>query len=233
MNTILQLAIDKTRQILDNAQVEQSHGFGHALQVLAHAEKMLSSHCPTLDPEKALSVQLAALLHDVDDRKLFPQNKQYENAHAVLHEIGFRHENVIQMIKLVSTSANGNAIDASYDHWMLYPRFADRLEAIGQVGVERCLAYTLHLKRPLYLSTTSRAESEEELWQIATPERFANYLRVKGSESFIDHFYDKLLHIGTLEAMGHPTNPYLIEEATKRHLYMVQYILDFGRSGKI
>lgn len=237
MKDPLQIAIHHTQEILDAPQVEQSHGFSHALQVLAHAEKMLDCDPVQLAPGETLLVKLAALLHDVDDRKLFAENKNYENARQILQKIGFaedeRLEKVIEMIKLVSTSANGNAIDERFASWMLYPRFADRLEAIGPIGVERCLAYTLHLQRPLFLASTPRAPNEEALWKIATAERFANYLKIKGSVSFIDHFYDKLLHIGTIEALGYPVNPYLVDEATKRHEYMVRYILDFGRTGTV
>jgi uncharacterized protein len=235
MTDILQTALVKARQILADPQIEQSHGFDHALQVLAHSEKMLECESPVLHPEDALSIKLAALLHDVDDRKLFPNNKNYENANYVLQYIlngqDRIHKKVIEMINFVSTSTNGNIIDEKSAHWMLYPRFADRLEAIGPVGVERCLAYTRHLNGPLFFATTPRATTIEELWKIATPERFSNYLMTKSSLSFIDHFYDKLLHIGTLEALGNPTNHYLIEEATKRHLHMVDYIINFGRTG--
>lgn len=227
----MDLSIRLAKKILADARVDDSHGAHHALQVLAHAEEMLACEMPPLSHTQSLNVKLAALLHDLDDRKYFPKNKNYENARFVLDKVlpeaHDEHITVLEMIKLVSTTSNGNAIDGEIAHWMFYPRFADRLEAIGPVGVERCLAYSQHKKRPLFTPNTMRPRSENELWKVATAERFALYLARKESDSFIDHFYDKLLHIGTLQALGYPTNPYVVREATLRHQYMVDYILSF------
>lgn len=227
----MKIAIEKTFEFFQSYQVDESHGFAHALEVLTHAEKMLACETAPIDSADILAVKLAALLHDVDDRKLFPQNKNYENARLLLEQIvpanKAVHNKAIEMIKCVSTSANGNTIDQTLACWMLFPRFADRLEAIGPVGVTRCLAYTKHQGRPLFVTSTLTAMTEEELWKIATQERFQQYLTVKNSLSFIDHFYDKLLHIGTVEALGYPKNSYLAHEAINRHHYMVRYVLDF------
>jgi uncharacterized protein len=218
-------------QVLREANVDTSHGLHHALQVLQHVRCMLECEEPKLSSQETLCIELAALLHDLDDRKYFPENRAYENARFVLNKVApDTVEPVVTMIQLVSTTSNGNSIDGVQHPWMLYPRFADRLEAIGAVGVERCLAFSQHRKRPLFTPHTLQVSTEEELWKVATKERFLLYLERKESESFIDHFYDKLLHIGTLEALGHPKNPYLIQEASKRHRYMVDYILNFDFS---
>ena len=50
------------------------------------------------------------------------------------------------------------------------------------------------------MRTTPRAKTEEELWAIATPERFAAY--VGASDSMVDHFYDKLLHLNQCGSTG-------------------------------
>lgn len=221
-------AVTIVEQILREAQVDESHGLHHAMQVRAHVLAMIACEEPKLSAQDALAIELAALLHDLDDRKYFPHNTAYENAHFVLDKVFPEGKSkAIEMIKLVSTTSNGNSVEGAAYPWMLYPRFADRLEAIGEVGVERCLTYSQHVNRPLFTPATQKATSEEELWNIATPERFALYLQKKESDSFIDHFYDKLLHIGTLEALGNPKNPYLVQEAEKRHQYMIDYILNF------
>ena len=56
----------------------ESHGLNHSKTVLAHMEKTLSgSEGPVtalLTPGKKLSLRLAALLHEADDHKYFPDN---------------------------------------------------------------------------------------------------------------------------------------------------------------
>lgn len=45
------------------------------------------------------------------------------------------------MIKLVSYTKNKNIIDISVPEWYYIPRYADRLEGIGKVGIVRTLHY--------------------------------------------------------------------------------------------
>lgn len=232
------MAIPKVKDFIETHEFDKSHDFSHVMAVLSHVQRMVLHHPePKLVPEQAENLNLAALLHDLDDRKFFPGHKNYENARGVLRQLfpsdWFRIENIVYIISLVSTSSNGNSAPMDDSNlWMLYPRFADRLEAIGQIGVERCRQYSLHVNRPLFTANTPRCTTEEELWKVATPERFQNYLKVKESESMISHFYDKLLHICSPEPLKLLNNPYLNAEAEARHRYMVNYVLRFGLTGK-
>ena len=233
---VLQKAISHTKRLLEAHHVDESHGLQHAMTVLGHVQGMIAHENRALAEDDAIAVQLAALLHDVDDRKYFFTHADAENARCILAAIMPEQETlhciIIKMINLVSTSTNGNNREGVEQHWMLFPRFADRLEAIGPIGVQRCFAYTQHCKNPLFTSTTPRVQTEEELWQVATKDRFALYCRQKTSESFIDHFYDKLLHIGSPEAFN-SDNAYLVKNAKERHQYMIDFILQFGKSGCI
>jgi hypothetical protein len=49
---------------------------------------------------------------------------------------------------------------------MLWPRFSDRLEAIGVIGAVRCYQYTIENDRILEVpGKTPRPVNEEQLWQ--------------------------------------------------------------------
>eukprot|EP00759_Apiculatamorpha_spiralis_P029570 PhF_6_TR31730/c0_g1_i1/m.46699/K06950/K06950; uncharacterized protein len=168
-------------------------------------------------------------------KKFFPTHTNYENARLVLNSCitDMRHtELILKMISLVSTRTHGNSAgDVKADEmWMLYPRFADRLEAIGEVGIQRALVYNDHVQTPMYTDASPMPITEAELSQVASSERFEGYMMSRTpSDSFIDHFYDKLLHIGKPEAFAGCTNPYLLKEAESRHQVLVDFVLKHNR----
>ena len=135
---------------------------------------------------------------------------------------------------MVSCSSNGNStagVDEQTE-WMLIPRYADRLEAIGEIGLVRTWQYTLHKKRPLFLDSTPRPKTRAEVKEVATTERFDGYQNGVKSVSMMDHFYDKLLHLGVEGAIP-LRNSYIAEEARHRHEVMVEFVVQFGTSGEV
>jgi uncharacterized protein len=197
---------------------------------------------------KKCQVVLAAYLHDADDHKIFPENKNYENARFILHKcipttgiiklyddsdpivinnIENFIDEIIMMISLVSCSKNGDSEPP--EKWMAIPRDCDRLEAIGLIGIERCTAYNNSVGRPLHLPTTEKLYSLDDLNKVVTPERFLSYATNGTSDSMIDHYYDKLLHI------GHPTrlksqNSYILKEAEKRNNLMAEFVINYWKT---
>lgn len=78
-----------------------------------------------------------------------------------------------EMISYVSFSDNGNTVpEVAVKHpEFLWPRFADRLEAIGAIGAVRCWQYNEEVKRPQAISTTPRPVTVSEVWSHVTPAR--------------------------------------------------------------
>ena len=245
-NMFFQMDIYKLRlkKLLYNNNICQSHDFAHAETVYENARNALICIDSELEffgklppkndvidlskiPKKTIvsyrisqMILLAALLHDVDDRKFFPKNLNNENVKKILYDKSSDFvTHVIEMINLVSSSSNGDSM--TDEVWKLYPRYADRIEALGILGVERCYQFTLTIKNPLILSSTPRPKTVEDVWKIATKERYAGY---KGkSVSMIDHYYDKLLRLGFFPEI----NEWLSTEATKRIDVMVRFVLEF------
>lgn len=86
-------------------------------------------------------VALAALLHDVDDHKLF-QTDNNANARAFLTGQGVeedRIEAICQTINAVSFSKNRGRVPDTIEGRIVQD--ADRLDAIGAVGIARTFAY--------------------------------------------------------------------------------------------
>lgn len=156
---VMRKAIQLYTSLLKMADVCPSHGIGHALKVLENCRRAIDAHLSQMQGEKVneelvLSTQLAALLHDADDHKLFPKNLNNENVIMVLQQAGAsprQIEEVIDMINLVSFRKNGDNVDPSLDPLYYFPRHADRIEAIGGNGVLRCYQYNRTIKAPLYV----------------------------------------------------------------------------------
>eukprot|EP00037_Helgoeca_nana_P026040 m.290064 g.290064 ORF g.290064 m.290064 type:complete len:291 (+) comp27118_c0_seq5:283-1155(+) len=233
-------------------KADAGHGIEHVLSVLAHidcaigeihdsdSEGGLEMVLPT--PIIRDAMRLAALLHDADDRKLFTNRDPadpYANARMILTRTRSGetelHDLVLRMVSLVSTTGNGNSTEAvpAGDYWMLWPRYADRLEALGGIGVHRSISYSNKVTQLFVLPDTPRAASEAELNRIATPERFAAYVATGVSASIIDHFYDKLLHLGAAKNFEFAQSPYFAAEAARRHQVMVDFVTSFSATGVI
>jgi uncharacterized protein len=116
-------------------------------------------------------VELAALLHDVDDAKLSPDTADdLGNARAFMRQHAVDDEDaqaVLSAISEVSFSKNGGAAPSSLESACV--RDADRLDAIGAIGVARAFAYGGSHGRTLHDPTSADATTT------------------------IQHFYDKLL----------------------------------------
>jgi uncharacterized protein len=233
----LSQARDGLRELCDAHGIDASHGVHHAQQVLAHADAAVDAADPPLAPEDALAVRLAALLHDADDRKYFPSTSaSLANAAAIMRSAGVAPavaDDALAMIRLVSCSSNGNSVprEAGERPWILWPRWADRLEATGAIGVVRCFRYNQKLGAPLFVESTPRPASAARVWELATEERFAAYQSSGGeSMSMLDHFFDKLLQVSRPPPSA-VRNRYLESEASARCGPLLEVLLAFGSSG--
>jgi len=198
-------AAEKLLRLFKDHKVSESHGIDHARRVLSHTRNAMSQAKPEPTETVRLAMMLAALLHDADDHKFFKESDDpLQNARTILLEVLQEHPEAqkvkdiaLEAITLVSASNNGNSVpqSVSKNPFLLYPRLADRLEAIGEIGIVRCHQYTLEVGRPLYTDTTPTPSGFKQVFEIATPARFESYLLRKKSESMVDHIFDKLLNI--------------------------------------
>ena len=224
-----------------NASVDESHGIRHAQAVLAHVEKAIEADPDVaINEQTTLALRLAALLHDADDRKYFgtKQPNALSNAKRIMNDAGIDpavRDDALSMISFVSCSQNGNnAPPEAYKRpEILWPRWADRLEATGAIGVVRCYQYNLARGEPLSNDDTPRPQSESAVWEVATESRFAAYQESGGSSaSMMDHYFDKLLQCARPPA-SIVRNSYLESEASRRCGALVKVCLAFGSTGVV
>lgn len=173
------------------------HDVLHTLRVVKNA-KMLNSENEGND----FIITLSALLHDADDRKIFPETAENNgNARKILGKYGVSKEitdRIIDIINCVSFTAEKtpDSIEGKI------VQDADRLDAIGAVGIARCFSYGGNHNRPLY---------EEK-----------DFLGEGSGDSSIAHFYNKLLK---LEGLMNTKKGR--EEAEKRTAFLKNYIERF------
>ena len=120
-----------------------SHDIRHTLRVRRNA-LLIAAEEPDCDREL---VELAALLHDVDDHKFF-RTENNANARAFLNRAGVpadRIERICGIIDGVSFSRGQRPADTEGK----IVQDADRLDAIGAVGIARTFAFGGERQRPL------------------------------------------------------------------------------------
>ena len=158
--------------------------------------------------------ELAALLHDIADWKF--HDGDYEAgpraARAWLHSQGAS-ESLIQrvetVIREVSFKGLGVATPVSSLEAALV-QDADRLDAIGAIGIARAFAYGGHKGRPLHDPTVSPVAHDS----------FASYQ--KNVAPTLNHFYEKLLHL-----KDRLNTDAARAVAQERHAFMETYVTRF------
>jgi len=249
--TMLAQVLQETEQFYQRhgQLIKESHGIKHVKAVYRHACQAILCHQPPISELVAMEIKTAALLHDVDDDKYFPKKEgddQYPNARSIMETSNVPLESqkeVFSMISLVSCSKNGNSVPDSIrkgnKYHLLIPRWSDRLEAVGAVGVIRCYQYNKEKCRPLCTKESPRATSVEEVFALATPERFEAYQSRNGTsatttfpDDMMSHYYDKLLHV-SCPPPEVVKNSYLIEKAKESSKELVEVCLRYGRTGVV
>ena len=180
-----------------------------------HIYRVWKNAITLCEHEKADSfiVQLAALLHDLDDWKFNDSGDETPlRAKAWLDSFSLDPsitDAVCRIIMHISfKGANvANKMD-SLEGFIVQD--ADRLDAIGAIGIARAFAYGGYKNRPLY---------DPESF----PHMHASFEEYKNSKSdTINHFYEKLLLLKDM--MNTPTAKRI---AIQRHKYMEQFLNQF------
>lgn len=128
-------AIDFVSDLLENNS--GGHDTAHSLRVYKNALEIAGNE-PGCD---MTVVSLAALLHDVDDHKLF-DHENNENAREFLSNSGVPNEKIEEIcsvINSVSFSKNRGKKPETLEGKIVQD--ADRLDAMGAIGIARTFAF--------------------------------------------------------------------------------------------
>ena len=207
MDPFILKTIDFVKEKVKN--YDAGHDWWHIERVWRNAQ-----YINQFEQGDAFIIDLAALLHDIADAKFFNGDenigpdlaKEYLKTNhidlIVIEQVGQIIENMSFRKSLGLVEFHSNELDIVQD--------ADRLDAIGAIGIARAFTYGGYKNRELYnpemppLTTISQEEYK------------------KSTSPTINHFYEKLLLLK--DKMKTMTGKRL---AAERHIFMEKYLDQF------
>lgn len=203
---MIENAIKYVKQIF--ADDCSGHDYHHTMRVYRLAVQIAKRENADL-----LIVQLSALLHDVDDAKLSPETyATKKNAVDFMESNGVDNEiieAVCKIIEEVSFAGTDSVVPSTVEGKCVQD--ADRLDAMGAIGIARAFAYGGSKGRKIY------EPKIKPLVNMGKEEYCQNH-----NSTSINHFYEKLL---LLKDMMNTDAAKRIAE--HRHAIMEAYLEEF------
>lgn len=204
---ILSRTIQFVKQTLEHA--EGGHDWFHIERVYKNSIKIAENEDCNL-----LVVQLAALLHDIADSKFHNGDETIgpKVAREFLEQEDVDIKTIEEVIAIIENiSFKGGNFEKKYNSIELdIVQDADRLDAIGAIGIARTFNYGGFKNRVLYDPN------------IAPKTNMTKEEYKKSDAPTINHFYEKLLLLK--DKMNTETGKKLAEE---RHRFMEQFLAQF------
>ena len=189
------------------ASVDAGHDWWHAVRVRNNALKIAEK-----EGGNKLIIETATLIHDLVDDKFFNPDKAEKEIAEKLNSLSFKQDDINHILQIITSMSFSKELDGnSFDSLEFrIVQDADRLDAIGAIGIARTFSYGGHKGREFYNPEIpfNEVSSKEEYRTGATPT--------------INHFYEKLLKLKNM--MKTSTGKVMAEE---RHQFMEKYLEQF------
>ncbi|MBO3115143.1 HD domain-containing protein [Winogradskyella sp. DF17] len=205
---IVEITKDFVKTALKNA--EGGHDWFHTLRVYNNA-----LHIAKYESVNQLIVELAALLHDIADSKFHKgdETKGPGIAREFLSHQGIDNAVIDEVVNIIKFMSFKNTFDNDTEYSskeLQVVQDADRLDAIGAIGIARCFNYGGFKNRALF-----HPDIPPNLNMSKT-----EYKAATGPT--INHFYEKLLLLK--DQMNTSTGKTM---ALKRHNFMLTFLEEF------
>jgi len=203
--------IEKTASFVkvELTNAEAGHDWFHIERVWKTAKKLASEESADI-----FIVELAALLHDIADAKFHDGDEEIgpQKAGDFLKTLGVQPEFIFHVQQIIRHMSYKSSFDKSGFNSieMEIVQDADRLDAIGAIGIARAFTYGGYKNRELYNPEIkpNPHQTKEEYKNTKAPT--------------INHFYEKLLLLK--DKMNTKSGK---EMAAQRHAFMLQYLNQF------
>lgn len=187
---------------------------GHGME---HINRVLNLSLNLINDEKVNKdiVMLIALLHDVDDYKLFgiKNANNLSNANNILNNLKVNDEvkiKVLEGINAIGYSKRLEGIKPSFKEAMIVSD-ADMLDALGVSGILRTYKYSMKMNRPFF---------DKNIFPV---ENFDSKTYMNNNDTCgVCHFFEKILRLKDM--MLTESGKKL---AIKKHDIVVKFLYDF------
>jgi len=209
-----QIESDIIREIADIVRkrmegAEGGHDWWHVYRVWQNSKTIAQAESADL-----LVVELAALLHDIADPKFFGGDEEVgpRIAREILENYDLGTDPIKQIIDIIRNISFKNSFDSNFEYCteLMIVQDADRLDAIGAIGIARAFNYGGFRNRAIY-------DPDIKPGKFQAKEDYK-----KSSSPTINHFYEKLLLLK--EKMNTETGKSLAKE---RHQYLEDFLTRF------
>ena len=193
------------------SDTESGHDWRHVYRVWKTAKRLASE-----EEVDTLVVELGALMHDIADSKFHKNDETIgpRIAREFLEKQGLepeRTDHVIRIIENISFKGEKH-VQAFRSRELDVVQDADRLDALGAIGIARAFSYGGYFKRPLY-------DPDMKPRQGMGKEEYKS-----NNGTTINHFYEKLLLLK--DRMNTESGRRM---AQARHMFMQEYLDEFYR----
>jgi len=205
--TIVKKTEDFVKKALTDA--EGGHDWWHIYRVWK-----LSEHIAESEDVDIFVVELGALLHDIADSKFHDGDEEVgpQKAREFLISVGVREDVVVHVEKIIANiSFKGGKHTQEFKSPELdVVQDADRLDAMGAMGIARTFSYGGHKKREIYNPEIKpNLEMTKEEYKSSTAPT-------------LNHFYEKLFLLK--DRMNTETGKKI---AKRRHVFMEEFLDEF------
>ena len=204
---VIQSTVDFVKMTLLNA--EGGHDWWHI-----HRVWQLAKHIAESEKADLFVVELGALLHDIADSKFHNGDEEIgaQKARKFLSALAVDEKTIVHVENIINNiSFKGGKQEQQFKSIELdIVQDADRLDAIGAIGIARTFNYGGFKNREIY-----NPGIKPDL--NMTKEQYKN-----STAPTINHFYEKLLLLK--DKMNTNTGKLMAE---KRHRFMEQYLEEF------
>lgn len=194
---------------------DASHDASHVWRVRDLALSLAREEGLASNPDSMEIVELAALLHDIGDYKYLRDPSEEKIVENFLEDEGLEESKKMRILNIIKKMGFKDEI-AGLANAEFSPEFgvvqdADRLDAIGAIGIARCFTFGGSRNRVLHdPAIKPRSDVSKE-----------QYMK-KEEQTTVNHFHEKLIKLKDLMKTEAGQR-----RAEKRHKFMEEFLMEF------
>uniref|UniRef100_A0A5B7A640 HD/PDEase domain-containing protein n=1 Tax=Davidia involucrata TaxID=16924 RepID=A0A5B7A640_DAVIN len=211
------MAKRKAEKLVESAMKgnDASHDAAHVFRVRDLAISLAREEGLSSSPDSMEIVELAALLHDIGDYKYMRDPSEEKIVEEFLENEGIEENKRMKILSIIKgmgfKDELGGLANGNYSLEFGVVQDADRLDAIGAIGIARCFTFGGSRKRVLH-DPTIQPRSD------LSKEKYMN----KDEQTTMNHFHEKLLKLKDLMKTKAGQR-----RAEKRHKFMEEFLKEF------